>query len=231
MQDVTSQVHDVESDDVFARQLRGFGFVGIAAILVILAGNLIVVPLSAVLVLVWARMSCTPWQQLGFVRPRGWAKLFLIGIPLGIIFKLVMKAAVMPLFGAPAVNARYHYLSGNTAALPLIFYLVVIGAGFGEETVFRGFLFERLHRLLGDGRAATLIIIAITSAFFASAHYLDQGVAGVEQAAVTGVVFGSIYAATGQLWIPMIAHAFFDITAVLLIYMNLESPVAHLLFR
>jgi membrane protease YdiL (CAAX protease family) len=71
----------------------------------------------------------------------------------------------------------------------------------------------------------------LTSGLFALAHYKDQGVPGVEQAAVTGLVFGSIYAVTGQLWIPMVAHAAFDVTAVAMIYWNWESTVAHWLFR
>ena len=44
-----------------------------------------------------------------------------------------------------------------------------------------------------------------------------------EQAAFTGLEFGSIDAATGQLWIPMVAHAAFDVTAVALIYWNWEG--------
>ncbi|TMA33009.1 MAG: CPBP family intramembrane metalloprotease, partial [Deltaproteobacteria bacterium] len=55
-----------------------------------------------------------------------------------------MKAVVMPLFGAPAINPAYHYLAGNTAALPGMILAVIFGAGFGEEIFFRGYLFERL---------------------------------------------------------------------------------------
>ena len=40
-------------DDGFAARLRGFGPVGLLAILIVLAGNLVVAPLSAVLVLIW----------------------------------------------------------------------------------------------------------------------------------------------------------------------------------
>jgi hypothetical protein len=149
---------------------------------------------------------------------------------LGIAFKLGMKAIVMPLFGAPAVNLRYHYLAGNAAALPWTLYAVIVGAGFGEETVFRGFFFERLGSLFGAGRAALTATVLLTSGLFALVHYHDQGMPGVEQAAVTGLVFGTIYAITGRLWLPMVAHAAFDVTAVALIYWNWESAVAHLLF-
>ena len=211
-------------------RLRGFGPTGLLALLIILAGNLIVVPLSAVFVLVWARFSQTPWRTLGFGRPGSWVRVLALGIPFGVAFKLGMKAIVMPLFGAPAINPRYHYLAGNTAALPWILYAVIVGAGFGEETVFRGFFFERLGKLLGASRAAVAATVLVTSGLFALAHYSDQGLPGVEQAAVTGVVFGGIYAVTGQLWVPIVAHAAFDLTAVALIYGHWESAVAHVLF-
>jgi hypothetical protein len=51
------------------------------------------------------------------------------------------------------------------------------------------------------------------------------------QAAVVGAVFGTIYAATGRLWFLMFAHAGFDLTAVAIIYADLETRVAHWFFR
>jgi len=108
---------------------------------------------------------------------------------------------------------------------------VTVGAGFGEETVFRGYLFERLGKLFGSDAVAQAAIVLLTSGLFGLAHYWDQGVPGVEQAVVTGLVFGSIFAATGRLWTLIFAHAAFDLTAVAIIYWGLESKVAHLLFR
>ncbi|HYL22680.1 MAG TPA: CPBP family intramembrane glutamic endopeptidase, partial [Gemmatimonadales bacterium] len=102
--------------------------------------------------------------------------------------------------------------------------------GFGEETVFRGFFFERLGKLLGPRPVALAATVLLTSGLFALAHYRDQGLPGVEQAVVTGLVFGTAFAVTGQLWLPMVAHATFDVTAVALIYWNWESAVAHVLF-
>lgn len=37
--------------------------------------------------------------------------------------------------------------------------------------------------------------------------------------------------ATALLWIPMFAHAAFDLTALGIIYWNVESSVAHLIFK
>lgn len=207
------------------RELRGFGPLGIAAILVILGGNFLFPPLSALLVLAWASASETPWPELGFVRPKSWTKSILIGIAFGALFKLVMKALVMPLLGAPPINARYHYLAGNTAALPGMVLTLIIVAGFGEETVYRGYMFERLGKLLGNARRAKLAIVLITTTLFAAAHYPDQGIPGVEQAVFTGLAFGGIYAVTGELFMLMVAHAAFDLVALALIYWNLEAKV------
>lgn len=216
---------------VAPRALRGFGVVGILWILAILSGNLVIVPMSAVLVLVWTRLSETPPRDIGYVWPRSWPRTIATGIVLGAALKLVMKAVVMPLLGADPVNRAYHYLAGNPAAIPFMLYAVVVGAGFGEETVFRGWMFERLYALLGRGRVATIAIVIVTAALFGAAHYTTQGIPGVEQALIVGLVFGSIYATTGELPMLMIAHATFDLVAVAIIYWNLEPSVAHLLFR
>src|SRR5512143_918483 len=184
-------------DDRFAAGLRGFGPVGLLAIVVILAGNLLFLPLSALLALAWARASRTPLADLGFSAPKSWLRDAGAGVALGAALKLTMKAVVMPLLGAPAINPVYHYLAGNSAALPWVLYAVIFGAGFGEETIFRGYAFERLGRLLGSSRVARAAIVLLTTALFALAHYPDQGLFGVEQAAFTGLVFGAVYAATG----------------------------------
>jgi membrane protease YdiL (CAAX protease family) len=125
----------------------------------------------------------------------------------------------------------FHYLAGNRAALPGAVYTMVVRAGFGEETVFRGYLFERFGNLLGPSAWAKPVIVLVTAAWFGLAHYSLQGRAGVEQATIVGLTFGAIFAVTRRIWMLMFAHAAFDLTAVALIYWNLESTVAHLVFK
>jgi len=228
---MTSDTGAPSSDDRVAAALRGFGPLGILSILVILAGNFAVASVSAVLVLVWARLSRTPWREIGYVRPKSWTRTLAIGIVFGVAFKFAMKAIVMPLLGAPPINEAYHFLAGNTAALPWMLYVIIVGAGFGEETVFRGWMFERFGKLFGPGVWAKILIVLITSVWFALAHYSVQGVPGVEQAMVTGLVFGTIFAVTGQLPMLMVAHVAFDLTALAMIYWDIESDVAHLIFK
>ena len=219
------------SDHRLAASLRRFGPLGILAIVIIFLGNVLFVPLSAILVLVWAKVSRTPWRELGFVRPKNWIGTVLIAIAFGITFKFFMKALVMPLFGAPPMNQAYHFLAGNRAALPGMLYLIIAGAGFGEETFFRGWMFERFGKLFGASVGAKTLVVLITSVWFALAHYAFQGLPGVQQALITGLTFGTIFAITGRLFMLMIAHAAFDLTALAMIYWNLESAVAHLVFQ
>jgi CAAX protease family protein len=218
-------------DDRIAADLRGFGPLGLLAILAIYAGNAVVVPLSAVLVLAWARLSHTPLREIGYARPKSWIATLAVGIALGVAFKFLMKAVVMPLLGADPINQAYHYLAGNRAAIPAALYAMIVGAGFGEETVFRGYAFERLGRLLGSGVVAKTAIVLITSVWFGLEHYSVQGLAGTQQGAIVGLVFGTIFAITGRIWMLMVAHATFDLTAYAIIYWNLEMAVAHLIFR
>ena len=200
------------------------------AFVVILAGALLSAVVGAVLVLGWTALSRNPWRDLGFVRPRRWWLTIVGAIVAGTAFKLAMKAVVMPLLGAPPMNAAYQFLAGNALEFHRM-VLVLFGAGFSEEVLFRGYLFERLGRLLGRGRVATVAIVIVTSLLFAAAHYQGQGLPGVEQALVTGLVFATLYARTRALPFIMILHTAFDLTAAYLIYHRLETAVAHWVFR
>jgi membrane protease YdiL (CAAX protease family) len=141
-----------------------------------------------------------------------------------------MKAVVMPLLGAPPVNQAYSHLTGNTAALPGAIWTMLIVAGFGEETVFRGFLFQRARTLLGDTSAARAIAVVVSALIFGAGHYWTQGIPGVQQATIFGLLFGTIYAVSRRLWVLIVAHAAFDLTALALIYWGLEKAVATSIF-
>ena len=216
--------------DRFAAALRGFGPIGLLAIVVVLGANLL--PLMGPLfVLLWAARSHTPWREIGYVRPQSWARTAVGGIVCGALLKLLMKSVVMPLFGAPPINPAYQFLVGDWAATLRMLGVVVIAAGWGEETVFRGYLFERLGKLLGSNAWAKGMIVLSTSTIFGLLHLHDQGWPGAVQAGINGLVLGSIFAATGRLWFLVFTHAAFDVTAVLIIFAGLEREVAHWFFR
>src|SRR4029077_16118297 len=107
----------------------------------------------------------------------------------------------------------------------------LVSGAFGEEVFYRGYLFERLGKWWGKSVAAKVATVLVTAMLFGLAHLPDQGRDGALQAVITGLVFGTIYAATGRLWFVMFVHAGFDLAAVAIIYGNLETKVAPLFFH
>ena len=221
----------IAGEDRFAARLRGFGPVGILSAVIIIAGNFLLAPLSALLALIWAWLSRTPWRELGFVRPRSWVRTILIGTVFGVALKLAMKSIVMPLLGAPPVNGPFHFLAHNPAEVPWMLYTIIVVAGFGEEVLFRGWAFERFGKLLGTAPWAKVVAVLVTSAFFGYAHYGFQGIPGVENATIVGLAFASVFAVTGRIYLLMIAHIAFDLAAFAMIYWEWETAVAHFFFK
>jgi membrane protease YdiL (CAAX protease family) len=220
------------SPPTFSERLRGWGPVGVVAFLIVLAGTLVFMPIAAALVFVWKWLSKTPWRDIGFARPKSLLGAAVVGVLLGVALKFAMKAVVLPLLGAPAVahNSIHDSVTTQAGAISLAAY-AIYGAGFAEEVVFRGYWFERLGKLFGKGAAATFFILVIVTALFGAAHW-QQGLFGVVNALGTGFVLGIVYLATGRrLWVPMFAHAAFDLSAVAMIYWGLETQVSRLVFR
>jgi len=190
----------------------------LAVVLVILlAGNM----LGAVLVLVWAYWSRTPLAALGFVRERHWIRIGVLAALAGAALKVVLKAFVLPALGFEPVNAAYRYLTGNAAAVWRMMPAIVLGAGIGEEVIWRGFLFERLRRVFSNDQFGNVVIVLISSAVFGLAHYADQGTAGVVQGVITGLAFGAMYAWRKSLLAPILMHTALDVTALVMIYLNI----------
>ena len=214
-----------------ARRLRGFGPLGLLSILIVIAGNFLMMPLSAILALLWAWISGTPWRDLGLIRPRSWTRTIVVGILFGLALKFAMKSIVMPLLGAPPVNAAFHFLTHNPSEVPWMIYTSLVVAGFGEEVLFRGWAFERFGKLIGTAPWAKATAVLVISALFGYAHYGFQGIPGVENATIVGLVFASVFAVTGRIYLLMIAHVAFDLFAFAMIYWDFETAVAHFFFK
>lgn len=199
--------------------------------LLVLAAAFIYGPLIAgALILLWA-LVIRSWRALGFVRPQSWLLTIVGGILIGIVSKLFMKAVVMPLLGFPDHNPRYDYLIHNTGALPGMILMLIVSAGLGEELICRGFLFERLGRIMGTSRNAKIAIVIITSVLFAAAHYPEQQWMGVTNALIMALIVGTYFAIKGNLWTLIIWHASFDICALFMTYFDLNAKIAHAIFR
>jgi membrane protease YdiL (CAAX protease family) len=213
-----------------AEELGGIGRTGLIATGIILFAVLIAPALAAILVFVWLFLTRKPFSEVGLSMPDSWARVIVWGIVVGVALKLLMKAVVLPYLGAPMLNPGYQYLRDDLPAVLEESVMVILLAGFAEEVVFRGFLLNRLQAYFGTGFFKKLLMVLGTALVFGLLH-LQQGPAGIVQAALLGGLFSTIYFLNCQrLWFLIFAHAAFDVAAVWIIYLGLEERLAQSIF-
>ena len=214
-----------------AAALSAMGPFGSTVAFFIVASVLLAPPIAAALVFLWQWLSRTPLREIGLVRPDSWIAVLVLGIASGVGAKLVMKALVMPYFGAPPTNRLLAPFEGHLHAALIGSLEMIVLAGFAEEVVFRGFLFNRLQTAFGTGGFARGIMILGVGLFFGGLHYFGQGVFGALNATILGLLFCVIYFLNKQrLWFLIIMHAAFDVCAVWLTYFGIEEKVARSVF-
>lgn len=116
------------------------------------------------------------------------------------------------LFGQPEVSSAVTQLPLNPWAflldITLITWLLI---AFGEETVFRGFVLDRLLQLTGTGNRGMWLAVVIQAAWFGSLH-ASQGASGMIMTGSIGLVFGWYYLnrSRGNLWPLIVLHGTVD---------------------
>jgi membrane protease YdiL (CAAX protease family) len=139
------------------------------------------------------------------------ALLVLIRLPLGPLVRLreLVRTQVVPLF--------------RDCSLPELLLISVI-AGIGEEMLFRGVIqYGMAERIGPPGGVAIGIIVA--SLLFALAHALSGTYAVL--AGLISIYFGWLLMATGNLLVPIVAHAAYDFLAfVYLLRIERDFPPA-----
>ncbi len=160
--------------------------------------------------LVW-RYAPRPWTALGLAVPPGLASLLGLGITL-LVFALlaqqwlaVQRLDTKGFEGLAAQVEPVRELMPHTRAEYRGFQALAITAGVCEEVLYRGYLIWYLET--GLGRWPAVLVAGVA---FGVAHFY-QGTAGVLKTGVIGILAGALYAGTGSLLWPMLAHAAIDL--------------------
>lgn len=121
------------------------------------------------------------------------------------------------------VEARWGDIDGN---LPVYLMWMAIGwtsAAFGEEIFFRGYLIDRIGKLLPSARWATAVAVFIPALIFGIAHAYYQGVRGLIVTGLIGLALGTLYLVNKRnLWPNIIAHGVVDSLAFTATYLDLD---------
>lgn len=114
------------------------------------------------------------------------------------------------LFG-PAYKESSQSLPGSGQEL-MVFLVIALGAGIGEEFICRGYLQTQLYRFTGS---LTLAVI-IQAVIFAAAHGYNQTISGAVGKFAFGVLMSVLALRSGSLVPGMMLHAFQDCLAGIL---------------
>ena len=218
--------------DKIAEQLRGSKVATLVAVGLVLFLNgidLIAPPLGIpiAVLFVWFVLwvSRAGWPDVGMRRPKNWIKTIGIGIGVALFLEALAWFVLVPTmqrFGVQLPDlSRFESIRGNVPMLLIWLVVAWTTAGFGEEIIWRGFVMGRVARVLGDGKAAWVSSLILTSVLFGLLH-IYQGTFGVILTGVAGLVFGILYLASGRnLWAPIIAHGTTDTLSFLFMYTGL----------
>ena len=139
-----------------------------------------------------------------------------IGITLGTVLALLMPVVLVRLSPALVKQqlAALRFMLPTTRSQRLLWVLVCLSAGIGEEWVYRGFV---LHYLTAawPGLAGWAVLL-VAAAVFGLAHAY-QGWRGVLATAVVGLLLSVLYLGTGNLLLPMLLHTLIDLHVLLLL--------------
>lgn len=89
--------------------------------------------------------------------------------------------------------------------------MLSLTAGICEELLYRGFVIHYLSGSLAGGVALGVLSAWLVSSIVFGLAHIYQGVAGVIRATVAGLLLGLVAIFTGQLVLPILLHALFDL--------------------
>ena len=162
-----------------------------------------------VLVVAWYWLG-RPFADLGFVVAVGPG--FYVGVALIVVASVLLLQNMRKLHAMTAQQKQVqvdalgdlvHFLPRTRRHLRHFTGLSVT-AGVVEEIVYRGFVIWYLGSFMPLWAA-----VVVSSVFFGLGHSY-QGLPGVLRTGAVGLVLAVFYIVTGSIWLPIIAHALFD---------------------
>jgi uncharacterized protein len=177
---------------------------------VVVEGGLVIVALA----LGWL-LSESPLRKID---------ISLAGVAIGLLATLPMLAGLLAVDRFPFGPFKHLEDVMRGSILPLFrgasladLLLISLLAGLGEELLFRGVVQDYFQRVTGSAWLA----VAIASLLFGGVHPITWTYAVL--AGLIGVYFGWLYLATGNLLVPVVAHAAYDFVALSYLLRNLDD--------
>lgn len=162
------------------------------------------------------------WGGIGLRRPANRDRVTLLGIGTGVLLQVlsefVTEPAITYFTHQTADMSEFAPLVGNLRLAAVYFLLVWTWAAFGEELTYRGYVLNRAADLGGQTGWSWVFGLLLVMGLFGFGHSY-QGVAGMIDTGIHGLLFGVLYLVAGRnLWACIIAHGVCDTVAIVLVY-------------
>jgi len=184
-------------------------------------------PILPLFFVAWAslRLRHMHWRDVGLKRPDKWLSTIGLALIVGTGYQVLDIILIAPLLqrltGEAVDLSLFNDLQGNLLLLMVFLAVSWTEAAFIEEMFFRGYLFNRIMDLVGKERFGIIIALIGTSLLFGAAHAY-QGISGVVDTVLAGLMLGLLYLyARRNLWLPILTHGIIDTVGFLIIFFKL----------
>jgi hypothetical protein len=170
--------------------------------------------LLAIVYYLLIRRGVTSWREMGLTWTLSTRSLGL-GVLFGALFVIATAAVgiVLDLLGIEQTQAAQFPIKGATGGgLAAIWIAGVVFAPVTEEIFFRGYLYRAMSTLKGATRG-----LIYSSLLFGLLHF---NVAALVPITLGAIILSEGYRRTGDLWVPVIAHALNNAFAFTLISLS-----------
>ena len=197
----------------------------VAAAIVIGHNIFRVVPNEVVVLVLLGAVSCAIRRQslhaIGYRRPASWASTAAVALCVALGLQAFSIFVIDPLAirftGQTADLSDFRPVVGNIKLVAIYLLVIWSFAAFGEEFAYRGYLLRRTIDALGGSTRGSVAAVLLCGALFGIGHYY-QGLVGMVDSTVSGLVFGTLYVRSGgNLWPSTLAHGLTDTLALGLI--------------
>ncbi len=164
------------------------------------------------------------WRDVGLSRFRNWKTTLGLGIAAGLLLEgfelFVSQPLLVRVLKRQPDLEDFRAVTGNLKLTLIFLAFTWVVAAFGEEMVYRGYLMNRVADLLNRTRRAWIISLIVVHVAFGLAHAY-QGLPGIIDEGMSGLLLGLIYLRTGRnLSVPIIAHGVCDSVDFVLIFLG-----------
>lgn len=170
--------------------------------------------ISEIVLLIFALVMLAVRKRLNILKPQG--KSIIYGIKRGIPIFVVSLISLM---------SSVTGIMGENLNIPNLISLIILAItiGMAEEFFFRGFIQGEIVDAYGKSRKQVIISVVVSGVIFGLVH-ITNALSGqdiittlmqVLQASSLGILLGSIYFITKNIWSVVFLHAFYDFAIML----------------